>query len=169
MKKLITLNVNGIPHELFVDTRDSLLNVLRHQLQLTGTHRGCDAGVCGACTVLVDGLPMTSCRLLAVDYDGAQVRTVEGVAWDGELHPIQRALVEKGGIQCGFCTPGFVMSALALLEENPHPTEVEVRTRLAGHLCRCTGYVKIVQAVLWAAELMAPTTAMKVEGSWGHG
>jgi len=148
MKKLITLSVNGDSHELYVDTRRTLLDVLRNDLGLKGAHRGCDAGDCGACTVLVDGLPMTSCLLLAADWDQAEITTVEGVLVDGEMHPVQQALVKEGGIQCGFCTPGFVMSTLALLEETPHPTESEVRAWLAGNLCRCTGYVKIVNAVL---------------------
>jgi carbon-monoxide dehydrogenase small subunit len=148
MKKVITLSVNGDPHELYIDTRRSLLDVLRNELGLKGSHRGCDAGDCGACTILVDQLPMTSCLLLAADWDGAEITTVEGILVDGEMHPIQQALVEEGGIQCGFCTPGFVMSSLALLEETPHPTEAEVRAWLAGNLCRCTGYVKIVDAVL---------------------
>ena len=155
MKKTISLIVNGDFHELLVDTRHSLLEVLRNELGLLGAHRGCDAGVCGACTVHVYGLPMTSCRLLAVDYDGATVGTIEGVAAPGQLHPVQQALVQKGGIQCGYCTPGFVMSILALLAENPNPTDREVRDRLAGHLCRCTGYVKIVEAVMAAAQIMA--------------
>lgn len=152
MKKVITLSVNGERHEIYVDTRRSLLDVLRNELDLLGTHRGCDAGDCGACTILVDGLPMASCLLLVADWDGAEVLTVEGVSPDGGLHPVQQALVEKGGIQCGFCTPGFVMNTLALLEENPNPTEPEVRAWLSGNLCRCTGYVKIVEAVLSLAE-----------------
>ncbi len=148
MKKLITLVINSSPYELYIDTRRTLLDVLRYELDLLGTHRGCDAGDCGACTVLVNGLPMTSCLLLAADWDGAEITTVEGVLTNGKMHPVQQALVEKGGIQCGFCTPGFVMSAIALLDENPHPTEAEVRAWLAGNLCRCTGYVKIVEAVM---------------------
>jgi aerobic carbon-monoxide dehydrogenase small subunit len=148
MKKLITLRVNGDGHELYIDTRRSLLDVLRNELGLMGAHRGCDAGDCGACTVQVAGLPMTSCLLLAADWDGVEILTVEGVSVDGQLHPVQRALVEKGGVQCGFCTPGVVMSSLSLLAENPDPTETEVRAALAGNLCRCTGYVKIIEAVL---------------------
>ncbi len=148
MKTLITLTVNNDPHELYIDTRRTLLDVLRNELGLMGTHRGCDAGDCGACTIMVDGLPMTSCLLLAADWSGAKILTVEGVSTEGQMHLVQQKLVEKGGIQCGFCTPGFVMSSLALLAENPTPTEAEVRAALAGNLCRCTGYVKIVEAVM---------------------
>jgi len=155
MKKLIKLTINGDPHELFIDTRRSLLDVLRNELNLIGAHRGCDAGDCGACTILVNGLPMTSCLLLAADWDGSEITTVEGILIDGKMHPIQQALVENGGIQCGFCTPGFVMNTMALLEENPQPTETEVRAWLAGNLCRCTGYVKIVEAVMSAAKEIA--------------
>ncbi len=151
MKRPVRLTVNGDVYDLYIDTRRSLLDVLRWDLELTGTHRGCDAGDCGACTVLLDGLPVTSCLVLAADCDGSEVLTVEGVAPEGELHPVQRALVEKGGIQCGFCTPGVVMNTLALLQENPRPSEAEVRAALAGNLCRCTGYVKIVEAVLSVA------------------
>ncbi len=152
MKKLIALTVNDDPYELYIDTRQTLIDVLRHELELLGTHRGCDAGDCGACTVHVDGLPMTSCLLLAADFDGAEIRTVEGVLENGNMHPLQQELVNQGGIQCGFCTPGFVMNGLALLEENLHPTEADVRAWLSGNLCRCTGYVKIVEAVLSIAK-----------------
>jgi len=148
MKTLITLKVNGDTHGLYMDTRRTLLDVLRNELGLLGAHRGCDSGDCGACTVQVNGLPMASCMMLAADWDGAEILTVEGLVLDGELHLIQRALVEKGGIQCGFCTPGFVMNTLALLAENPHPTETEVRAWLSGNLCRCTGYTKIIEAVM---------------------
>ena len=119
MKTPLTLSVNGDTHEIYVDTRHSLLDVLRNELGLTGTHRGCDSGDCGACTVHLDGLPVTSCLVLAADCDEAEILTIEGIAHDGSLHPLQRAMVEAGAIQCGFCTPGIVMNALALLEENP--------------------------------------------------
>jgi carbon-monoxide dehydrogenase small subunit len=152
MKKLIALTVNGDAHELYLDTRRTLLDVLRNELGLMGAHRGCDEGECGACTVHVDGLPMNSCLRLAVDLDGAEILTIEGLAKDGQMHPLQKAFVEKGGIQCGFCTPGLVMSALALLQDNPQPSEADVRAALSGNLCRCTGYVKIVEAVLSVGE-----------------
>ena len=148
MKTLITLNVNGDTHEIYIDTRRTMLDVLRNELGLLGAHRGCDSGDCGACTILANDIPMTSCMMLAANWDGAEILTVEGLAQDGQLHPIQRALVEKGGIQCGFCTPGFIMNIKALLDENPKPTETEVRAWLAGNLCRCTGYAKIVEAVM---------------------
>jgi len=152
MPKLqLTLSVNGEQRELLIDPRRTLLDVLRNQLDLRGTHRGCDTGNCGACTVILDGRLVTSCMVLAADCDGAEVLTVEGVSPDGQLHPIQRALVESGGIQCGYCTPGMVMASVALLSTNPHPTEEEVRMGLAGNLCRCTGYKKIVEAVLAVA------------------
>lgn len=151
MKLLVPLTVNADQHELYVDTRRTLLDVLRNDLGLLGAHRGCDSGDCGACTVLIDGLPVASCMVLAAECDGARVTTVEGIARQGELSHLQAALVEIGGIQCGFCTPGVVMSAMALLSENPRPSETEVRAALAGNLCRCTGYLKIVQAVMSAA------------------
>ncbi len=147
MKTPLSLTVNGDTHEIYVDTRHSLLDVLRNELGLTGTHRGCDSGDCGACTVHQDGLPVTSCLLLAADCDESQILTIEGIARDGSLHPLQRAMVEVGAIQCGFCTPGIVMNTIALLEEIPEPSEAEVRTALAGNLCRCTGYWKILEAV----------------------
>ena len=140
--------MNGEPRELLIDPRRTLLDILRNALDLRGAHRGCDSGDCGACTVFVNGLPVTSCMMLAADCEGADVLTVEGVSPNGGLHPVQRALVEQGGIQCGFCTPGMVMAVIALLDDNPHPTEEEVRLGLAGNLCRCTGYKKIVEAVL---------------------
>ncbi len=153
MPKLhLALTVNGEMREVLIDPRRTLLDVLRNDLDLRGAHRGCDSGDCGACTVIVNGLPVTSCMMLAADCDSAEVLTVEGVSPNGDLHPVQRALVEKGGIQCGFCTPGMVMAAIALLDDNPNPTEEEVRIGLAGNLCRCTGYQKIVEAVIAVVE-----------------
>jgi carbon-monoxide dehydrogenase small subunit len=153
MPKLhLALTVNGDQRELLIDPRWTLLDVLRNELELRGAHRGCDSGDCGACTVILDGRAITACMILAADCDGAAVTTVEGVSPDGRLHPVQKALVEKGGIQCGFCTPGMVMAAVALLADTPQPTEFEVREGLAGNLCRCTGYKKIVEAVLAASE-----------------
>ena len=151
MKQLITISVNGEPHELAVEPWRTLLDVLREDLELTGVKKGCDRGDCGACTVLLDGRPVTSCMLLAVKASGHDIQTIEGLAQDGQLHPLQQAFVEQGAIQCGFCTPGMVLAAKGLLDENPHPTEDEVLAALAGNLCRCTGYAKIVAAVLQAA------------------
>lgn len=148
MKKPISLTVNDEPLELLVDVRRSLLDVLRNDLGLTGTHRSCDAGDCGACSVLVDDVPVTSCLLLAMEADGAQVLTIEGIGFANQLHPLQQAMVEHGAIQCGFCTPGIVMNALSLIKEFPDPSEAEVRRVLSGNMCRCTGYLKIVQAVM---------------------
>ena len=149
MPKLpLTLTVNGELRDMLIDPRRTLLDVLRNELELRGAHRGCDSGDCGACTVLVDGRPVASCLMLAADCDGANVLTIEGVSSNGEWHPVQRAFVDKGGIQCGFCTPGMIMMSIALLNDNPHPTEDEVRSGLAGNLCRCTGYKKIVEAVI---------------------
>lgn len=153
MKISITLKVNGDIHELLVDTRQTLLDTIRDDLDLKGAHRGCDAGDCGACTIIVNGLPMTSCLLWAAAWDGAEITTVEGITVNATLHPIQEALVNEGGIQCGFCTPGIIINAFALLEEIPNPNESQVRAHLAGNLCRCTGYVKIVEAVMSAAEI----------------
>ncbi len=144
----LTLTVNQEQRELLIDPRETLLDVLRNDLDLRGAHRGCDSGDCGACTVIMNGAPITSCMILAADCDGADVLTIEGVSPNGQLHPVQKALVEQGGIQCGFCTPGMVMASIALLQDNPQPTEEEVRLGLAGNLCRCTGYKKIVEAVL---------------------
>ncbi|MBI4790289.1 MAG: (2Fe-2S)-binding protein [Chloroflexi bacterium] len=144
----ITLTVNGDVHELDIDPRRTLLQVLRENLELRGTHLGCDSGDCGACTVLLDGEPVPSCLVLAVDADGHETVTVEGLLRDGQPHPVQSAIVARGGVQCGFCTPGIVVSSVALLNHNPHPTEEEVREAIAGNLCRCTGYQKIVEAVL---------------------
>jgi aerobic carbon-monoxide dehydrogenase small subunit len=152
----ITLTVNGDVHELAVETRWLLSDVLRHQLGLTGTHVGCEHGVCGCCTVLVDGQPARSCLFFAVQADGADVRTVEGLAGrDGRLHPLQTAFRRHHGLQCGFCTPGFLMAALSIYREAPAMTDEELRVALGGQLCRCTGYVGIVEAVRAAAAIEA--------------
>ena len=148
----LSLAVNGVRYSLAVAGARTLLSVLRGEVGLTGTKEGCDDSECGACMVLLDGRPLNSCSFLALQADGREVTTVEGLARDGEPHPLQRAFVEAGGIQCGFCTPGMLMSAAALLAERSEPTEDEVRLALAGNLCRCTGYQKIVQAVLAAAD-----------------
>jgi len=147
MKTLITLKVNGREWELAVEPNRTLVDVLRHDLELTGTKRGCDLGECGSCTVVLNGKPVNSCLVLAVQANGAEILTIEGLAGPGGLHPLQQAFVEKGSIQCGFCTPGMILSATSLLEKNPNPTETEIRTALSGNLCRCTGYQKIVEAV----------------------
>lgn len=152
-KILLTLTVNDERHELLIDPRRTLLDVLRSDLELRGAHRGCDSGDCGACTVLLNREPITACMALAADCDEMEVLTVEGLSPDGVLHPVQRALVEQGGIQCGFCTPGMVMAAVALLRDHPHPSETEVREGLAGNLCRCTGYKKIIEAVMSIGEV----------------
>jgi aerobic carbon-monoxide dehydrogenase small subunit len=148
----IRLWVNGQEVERSVEVRRSLADFLREDLDLTGTHLGCEHGVCGACTVLLNGEAVRSCLLLAVQSDGAQIATVEGLAAGEELHPLQEAFQVEHGLQCGFCTPGMLMSALAFLRETPQPTETEVRHALAGNLCRCTGYQSIVAAVLRAAQ-----------------
>jgi carbon-monoxide dehydrogenase small subunit len=150
----ITVNVNGTDRTVDVEPRLLLAHLLRQALQLTGTHSGCDTSGCGACTVLMDGRPVKSCTVLAVQANGREVETVEGLATASELHPIQEGFKEEHGLQCGFCTPGMMISAKALLERNPDPTEDEVRWALSGNLCRCTGYQNIVKSVLWAAKKM---------------
>jgi carbon-monoxide dehydrogenase small subunit len=151
----ITVRVNGRDYAERVPPRLLLSDFLRHHLGLTGTHVGCEHGVCGACTVLLDGAAVRSCLLLAVQTDGAQITTVEGLAGDGErLHPLQEAFREMHGLQCGFCTPGFLLTAVELLRDTPHPDDATIRRELAGNLCRCTGYQNIVRAVRRAAELM---------------
>jgi len=152
MKRLIHFTVNGDPVQVAVDPRHTLNEVLREDLNLTGTKLGCGTGDCGACTVLLDGKSVSSCLTLAVEVDGRNVTTVEGLSSGESLHPIQEAFIEKGAIQCGFCTPGMEMSAVYLLQQNPHPSEEEIRRGLSGNLCRCTGYNKIVEAISTAAE-----------------
>ena len=150
----VRITVNGVPHDLHVPGRRLLSDALRHDLRLTGTHVGCEHGVCGACTVLLDGEPVRSCLLLAASVHGHEVTTVEGLTGEnGGLHPVQQAFVDCHGLQCGFCTPGFVTTIAAFLEENPDPTEAEATEAIAGNLCRCTGYQGIRAAVLRAAEL----------------
>ena len=156
VKHTIKLRVNEEDYEVSVEPRKTLLWVLREALELTGTKEGCGTGDCGACTVLMDGKPVNACLILGVEAEGHEIVTIEGIARGGELHPIQHAFVEKGAIQCGFCTPGMVISAKALLDHNPNPTELEVRQAISGNLCRCTGYTKIVEAILAAAQ---PQTA----------
>ncbi len=152
--RIITLNVNGVDRDVMVEPRTTLLEALREKLRLTGTKHGCGEGDCGACTVLLDGLPVNSCLVLAVEAEGRDVLTIEGVADGNRLHPVQQSFVDKGAIQCGFCTPGMVLTSLSFLEENPDPTEEEVREGISGNLCRCTGYQKIVEAVMDAAGRM---------------
>ena len=152
MKQPIQLNVNGMVYEVAVEPRKTLLAVLREQLQFTGTKEGCSTGDCGACTVLLDGEPVTSCLVLAVQADGREITTVEGIAQSGIMHPVQEAMVELGGLQCGFCTAGIIVSGVALLNRNPKPTDDEIRHALAGNLCRCTGYSKIIDAMQEAAK-----------------
>jgi len=150
----IRLTVNGKPFEREVDAETRLLDLLREGLHLTGTKEGCGEGECGACTVLIDGRPVNSCLVLAPQANGADVLTIEGVADGDRLHPIQQAFIDSGGVQCGFCTPGFIMSTYALLRDTPDPTDDEIRSALEGNLCRCTGYGKIVEAVQLAAARM---------------
>ena len=156
-KKHIKTTVNNIEHEIHVDSTWTLLETLRDHLGLTGTKEGCSNGNCGACTVMIDGKSSCSCLVLAPEIDDRKVTTVEGLADHGHLSPVQDAFVENSGLQCGFCTPGFMIAATALLNENPHPTENEIRLKLAGNLCRCTGYDKIIRSVQDAAERLSKT------------
>ena len=151
-RRAITLTVNGKSYERLVEARMTLADFLRSELDLTGTHLGCEHGVCGACTVLLNGEAVRSCLLLAVQADGAELSTVEGLAQGNELHPLQKAFHERHALQCGFCTPGFLMTAFAFLKEIPNPTEAEIREAISGNICRCTGYLPIVQAILQAAS-----------------
>lgn len=152
MRQSISLQVNGESHKLEVPPNRLLLDVLRDDIGLTGARRGCEDSICGACTVLLNGQAVHACSVLAVRASGQKILTIEGLAEKDKLHPLQEAFIQRGAIQCGYCTPGMILAAKALLSENPHPTEHEVRWGLIGNLCRCTGYVKIVEAVLAAAE-----------------
>ncbi|MBI4308474.1 MAG: (2Fe-2S)-binding protein [Chloroflexi bacterium] len=155
MKQPINLKVNGERYDILVDSRQTLLEALRDEMLLYGTKEGCSNGNCGACTVLLDNRPVDSCLVLALEANGHEVTTVEGLAQGGKLHPLQQVFIEWGALQCGFCTPGLLMSAKALLDRNPSPTEHEVRLAIAGNLCRCTGYDKIVRAILAAGQARA--------------
>jgi carbon-monoxide dehydrogenase small subunit len=152
MKQPLSLTVNGHPVSLMVESHRSLLDVLRDELDLRGAHRGCNSGECGACTVIFNGKAITSCLVLALDAEGAEVLTVEGLVENGKLNPLQEAFVKYGAVQCGYCTSGMLMAATYLLNENPNPTEEETRVALAGNLCRCTGYAKIIEAVVEAGD-----------------
>jgi carbon-monoxide dehydrogenase small subunit len=150
----ISVTVNGRRYSHEIEPRLLLVHYLRDVLGLTGTHIGCETGVCGACTVLLNGQAVKSCMLFAVQVDGQEITTIEGLASDGQLHPVQQGFWEKHGLQCGYCTPGMILAAVQLLQRNPNPTEEEIRHALVGNLCRCTGYQQIVEAIQWAAERM---------------
>ena len=150
----VSLTINGVERTHDVEPRLLLVNYIRDVVGLTGTHIGCDTSQCGACTVIMNGLAVKSCTILAVQADGAEILTIEGLARDGKLHPLQEGFWEKHGLQCGYCTPGMIMTAYGLLERHPHPSEEEIRHGIEGNLCRCTGYQNIVAAIQWAAERM---------------
>ena len=154
-KQVLSVTVNGEPYELLVDARTTLLQLLREHLGLTGTKEGCSEGECGACSVILNGRLVDSCLIFALEANGGQVESIEGLAAHGELHPVQKAFIECGGVQCGFCTPGMIMASKALLESIPNPTEDQIRQALGGNLCRCTGYAKIIDAVQAAAGMLA--------------
>jgi len=154
-KTVITCRVNGEDHTVLSDPRDTLLELLRDRLELTGTKEGCGNGNCGSCTVLADGQAVCACLMLAGEADGVEITTVEGLKTNGKRHPVQQALIDHGGTQCGYCTPGIIMSAVALLNENPVPSDAEIRHAIAGNICRCTGYEKIVRAIAGAAEQLS--------------
>ncbi len=156
MKKLITLNINGDSYELAVEAHHTLAQVIREQVRLTGTKIGCGEGDCGACTVLMDNQPVNSCLVLAIQAQGHEITTIEGLATTEELHPIQQAFVDHGAIQCGFCSPGMILCAKSILDSNPKASEEEIRKGLVGNLCRCTGYQKIVEAIMLAAVSYKP-------------
>lgn len=158
MKHQLHLTINGEPYDALVEPYASLLDLLRDELHLTGTKRGCDEGDCGACTVLFAGKTVTACMMLALDAQNGEVTTIEGLMQGNMLHPVQAAFVQCGGVQCGYCTPGLIMSGVGLLRENPNPTEEDVRFAIGGNLCRCTGYTKVVQAIMQAAETIRAST-----------
>ena len=157
-KQLVSTTINGEPSQFLCEARQSLLEVLRDETGLTGCKEGCNNGNCGACTVMLDGQPVNSCLVLGMEVDGKEIQTVEGIAQEGELHAVQQCFLEGAALQCGICTPGFIVTAKALLDENPLASEEEIRFQLAGNLCRCTGYDKIIRAVMEAGKQMAETT-----------
>ena len=159
MKKTININVNGTDHEHEVEPRLLLVHYLREVLSLTGTHIGCETSICGACTVMLDGQAVKSCTVLAVQADGANITTIEGLARDGQLHPVQEGFWEHHGLQCGYCTPGMIMAAAHMLSNNPDPSDTDIRHGIEGNLCRCTGYQNIVDAVQYAARKMKSQAA----------
>jgi len=165
MPKLITLRINGQEYRVEVEPDELLVDVIRDRLWLTGTKKGCGTGDCGACTVLMDGRPVASCLVLAAAAAGKSIETVEGMAQDERLHPLQQAFIDYGAVQCGYCTPGLLIMGRYILEHNPRPTEAEVRAGIAGNLCRCTGYTKVVQALLAAAERMADREGEAANGN----
>jgi len=158
-KQLVSTTINGEPSQFLCEARQSLLEVLRDETGLTGCKEGCNNGNCGACTVMLDGQPVNSCLVLGLEVDGKEIQTIEGIAEQGELHAVQQCFLEGAALQCGICTPGFIVTAKALLNENPRASEEEIRFQLAGNLCRCTGYDKIIRAVMEAGKQMAETTA----------
>jgi len=151
-KQIIRLRINGEEHELEISANETLLEVLRERLSLTGAKEGCQDGSCGACTILLDGKPARACLILALEAEGKDILTIEGLSRGNELHPIQEAFINHGGIQCGFCTPGMILTAKALIDSNPEPTEAEVKEAISGNLCRCTGYTKIVESIIAATK-----------------
>ncbi len=159
----IQVKINGTEHSAEVESRLLLVHLLRENLSMTGTHIGCDTTHCGACTVLLDGVPVKSCTVLAVQADGREVSTVEGLEQDGKLHAIQEGFWQEHGLQCGFCTPGMMLTSSALLARNPNPSEAEIRRAISGNLCRCTGYVNIIKSVQYAAAKLQPATESAVK------
>ena len=158
-KQLVSTTINGEPHQFLCEARQSLLEALRDEVGLTGCKEGCNNGNCGACSVLLDGQPVNSCLVFGLEVDGKEITTIEGIAQRGELHALQQCFLEGAALQCGICTPGFIVTAKALLDQNPGASEEEIRFQLAGNLCRCTGYDKIVRAVMEAGKQMAETAA----------
>ena len=155
MQRIVNFSLNGEPVKVIVDPHETLLDLLRNKLNKTGTKKGCNEGDCGACTVIINRRAVNACLVLAFEIEGFDVTTIEGLSADGKLHPLQEAFMQFGGLQCGFCTPGMIMSAKAFLDENPNPSEEEIRKAISGNICRCTGYVKIVQAISEASKVIA--------------